>query len=160
MYPESQLRHIIEGKDPRLIPGPKASPSRPCLGWHSQHRMWTISEAMGHKNGAKRGSSQLWKRVLHYFILFCIHKFEDTKVSTGWCPAGWKWSIFPYSAVFKGVNDLFRGPLTSTRHLATLGIQTKNKHMNPQGRLGAHGCLRGDWPGAGYIWISMICRYL
>ena len=33
-----QLRSIIEGKDPRLIPGPKASPSSPCLriaSWES-----------------------------------------------------------------------------------------------------------------------------
>ena len=59
-----------EGKDPRLIPGPKASPSRPCLGWKwmklAAHRMLVYQWAT--KNGAKRGwSSQLWKRLLQCF---------------------------------------------------------------------------------------------
>jgi hypothetical protein len=62
-----------------------------------------VSLPMGHKKWCKKGL--VITIVEEAFAMFCIHKFEDTKVSTGRCPAGWKWSIFPYSAVFKGVND-------------------------------------------------------
>lgn len=37
-----QLRSIREGKDPRLIPGPKASPSRPCLRIIASWESWII----------------------------------------------------------------------------------------------------------------------
>ena len=48
---------------------------------------------------------------------FCIHKFEDTKYRLGNAQLGGSGSLFPYnSAVFTGVNHLFKGPAHVLQH--------------------------------------------